>query len=63
MSDARDAFHYKGRGSRMALPAILCACPLVGGGAEPPPEEHVRVLAQTVKRAEFASATSITGDI
>lgn len=47
----------------MALPAILCAGLLVGCGAEPPAEEHVRVLAQTVKMAEFASATSITGDI
>lgn len=47
----------------MALPAILCASLLVGCGAEPPAEEHVRVLAQTVKMAEFASATSITGDI
>ncbi|WP_034008419.1 hypothetical protein, partial [Pseudomonas aeruginosa] len=25
MSDARGAFHSKGRWSRMALPAILCA--------------------------------------
>ncbi|MDI2533754.1 triclosan efflux RND transporter adaptor protein TriA [Pseudomonas aeruginosa] len=63
MSDARGAFHSKGRWSRMALPAILCAGLLVGCGAEPPAEEHVRVLAQTVKMAEFASATSITGDI
>ncbi|MBF2949643.1 triclosan efflux RND transporter adaptor protein TriA, partial [Pseudomonas aeruginosa] len=63
MSDARGAFHSKGRWSRMALPAILCASLLVGCGAEPPAEEHVRVLAQTVKMAEFASATSITGDI
>ncbi|MEG6802809.1 efflux RND transporter periplasmic adaptor subunit, partial [Pseudomonas aeruginosa] len=56
-------FHSKGRWSRMALPANLCARLLFGFGAEPPPEEHVRVLAQTVKIAEFASATTITGDI